>query len=183
MIFRETKIAGAFVVESERHVDDRGSFARIWCSRELELAGFESRLAQVSLSSNRRRGTLRGMHYSVAPHAEAKVVRCVRGAVYDVLLDLRPGSATRGTWLSEVISADNGRALCVPEGVAHGFQTLEDDSDVLYAISEFYDPTLARGVRWNDPSFNIQWPDPDPILSTRDAEYPDHEPAPFPSTS
>jgi dTDP-4-dehydrorhamnose 3,5-epimerase len=173
MILRPTRIAGAFMMDVERHVDDRGSFARVWCARELEAAGFDSRLAQVSLSANTRRGTLRGMHYSVAPHAEAKIVRCVRGSIFDVLLDLRVRSPTRGTWISEGLSAQNGRALCIPEGVAHGFQTLEPDSDVLYEISEFYDASSARGVRWNDPRFDIEWPDRDPILSPRDAAYPD----------
>ena len=183
MIFRELRIPGAFVIDLERHVDERGSFARVWCARELKAVGIAPSLAQVSLSSNKRRRTLRGMHYSVAPHAEAKVVRCVRGAIYDVLLDLRSESSTHGTWLSEVLTADNGRAVYVPEGVAHGFQTLEDDSDVLYEISEFYDASSARGVRWNDPLFGIHWPDHDPILSRRDAEYPNYEshPAPIPN--
>jgi dTDP-4-dehydrorhamnose 3,5-epimerase len=115
------------------------------------------------------------MHYSVPPHAEAKIVRCVQGAVYDVLLDLRPFSATYGTWIAETLSAEDGRALCVPEGVAHGFQTLEDTAAVLYQISEFYDPACARGVRWSDPRFDIQWPIDAPILSERDATYPDYE--------
>ena len=175
MIFRETKIAGAFIMDLERHVDHRGSFARVWCPRELEAAGITPKLAQVSLSSNARRGTLRGMHYSVPPHAEAKVVRCVRGSIYDVLLDLRRGSATYGAWVAQTLGADNGRALCIPEGVAHGFQTLEDHSDVLYQISEFYDPACARGMRWKDPKFAIHWPDTEPLLSERDASFPDHE--------
>ena len=174
MIFTETKIAGVLAMDLERHVDSRGSFARVWCPRELTAAGVEPRLAQVSLSSNSRRGTLRGMHYSVPPHPEAKIVRCVRGAIYDVVLDLRPGSATYGSWIAETLTADNGRALCIPVGVAHGFQVLEDGSDVLYQISEFYDPAGARGLRWNDPQFRIVWPDVEPILSERDASYPDH---------
>jgi dTDP-4-dehydrorhamnose 3,5-epimerase len=171
VIFRETKIPGALSIELERHIDDRGSFARVWCAREFEKAGLRSRLLQCSLSTNVRKGTLRGMHYSVAPAAEAKVVRCVRGAVYDVLLDLRPGSPAYLTWLAETLSADNGMALYVPEGVAHGFQTLEDGSDVLYQMSEFHDPACARGVRWNDPAFGIEWPDAERILSERDRTY------------
>lgn len=177
MIFRPTAINGAFVMEIERNVDERGSFGRLWCAREFEAAGFDSRVAQMSLSSNVRRGTLRGLHYSVAPRAEAKIVRCVRGSIYDVVLDLRVGSSTHGTWFAEVLGADTGRALCIPAGVAHGFQTLADDTDVLYQMSEFYEPACARSVRWNDPRFCIQWPCVTPILSRRDAEVPDYEEA------
>lgn len=171
MIFRETKIRGAFSIELERHVDERGTFARVWCARELEERGLRPSLAQCSLSTNTRRGTLRGMHYSVPPRAEAKVVRCVRGAVYDVLLDLRAGSATYLSWFAETLTADNGLALYVPEGVAHGFQTLEDASDVLYQMSEFYDSACSRGVRWDDPAFGIQWPQAERVMSERDRTY------------
>jgi dTDP-4-dehydrorhamnose 3,5-epimerase len=173
VIFRETKIAGAFSIEDERHVDDRGSFTRIWCAREFEEHGLSSRLVQCSLSMNARKGTLRGMHYSVPPRAETKVIRCVRGAVYDVLLDLRSGSRTYLQWYAETLSADGGHALYVPEGVAHGFQTLEDRSDVLYQMNEFYDPKSARGVRWDDSAFGIVWPAADRIISGRDRTYPD----------
>jgi dTDP-4-dehydrorhamnose 3,5-epimerase len=176
VIFRETRIAGALVIEPERHVDDRGSFARIWCARELSLRGVDTRLAQSSVSANPRRGTLRGLHYSVAPHAEAKVVRCVRGAAYDVLVDVRPGSPTQCQWHAETLSADNGLAVYAPQGVAHGFVTLEDSTDVLYLISEFYDAACSRGVRWNDPAFSVPWPVRDPILSDRDRGYPDYQP-------
>ena len=171
MIFRETKIPGAFAIELDRHVDERGSFARVWCARELERRGLCSRLAQCSLSTNARAGTLRGMHYSVPPAPETKVVRCVRGAIYDVLLDLRASSPTYQRWLAETLTADNGLALYVPEGVAHGFQTLEAESHVLYQISEFFDPACARGVRWDDPAFGIEWPEADRILSERDNTY------------
>ncbi len=171
VIFRPMRIRGAYAIDPERHTDDRGSFARLWCQRELAAQGLDSRLVQASLSTNRRRGTLRGIHYSVAPHAEAKLVRCVRGAVYDVLLDLREGSPTYLAWIAESLTRDNGVALFIPEGVAHGFQTLEDDSDVLYQMSEFYDPECARGVRWNDPAFGIRWPLDEPILSDRDRTY------------
>jgi dTDP-4-dehydrorhamnose 3,5-epimerase len=177
VIFRETRVAGALVIEPTRHVDDRGSFARIWCAREFADRGLDVRLAQSSLSANPRRGTLRGLHYSVPPHAEAKVVRCVRGAAYDVLVDLRPGSSTYRRWHAETISAQNGLAVYVPEGVAHGFLTLEDSTDLIYQISEFYDPACARGVRWNDPAFAVAWPQGDPILSDRDRSYPDYAPA------
>jgi dTDP-4-dehydrorhamnose 3,5-epimerase len=171
LIFRETKIIGAFSIELERHVDERGTFARVWCARELEQHGLCSRLAQCSVSTNAQKGTLRGMHYSVPPAAEVKVVRCVRGAIHDVLLDLRAGSLTYLTWFAETLTADNGLALYVPEGVAHGFQTLENGSDVLYQMSEFYDPVCARGVRWDDPAFGIEWPDAERILSHRDRTY------------
>jgi dTDP-4-dehydrorhamnose 3,5-epimerase len=175
VIFRETGIPGAFVIEPERHVDERGSFARVWCAREFEQRGLNPKLVQSSVSANKLKGTLRGMHYSVAPHAEAKVIRCARGAIYDVLLDLRPESPALCTWFALTLSADNGCALYVPEGVAHGFQTMEDASDVLYQMSEFYDPACARGVRWNDAAFGIQWPEVHPILSERDRVYPDFE--------
>lgn len=171
MIFRPMKIAGAYAIDPERHLDHRGSFARAWCRREFEAHGLSSKLVQVSISTNRTRGTLRGMHYSVAPHTEAKVVRCVKGAIYDVLLDLRNGSPTYLAWIAAPLSRENGAALFIPEGVAHGFQTLEDESDVLYQMSEFYDPACARGVRWDDPAFGIRWPLEEPILSERDRTY------------
>ncbi len=172
MIFRPTKLQGAYAIEPERHVDARGSFSRAWCQREFDAHGLDARLVQCSISTNTKRGTLRGMHYSVPPHAEAKVVRCVKGAIYDVLLDLREGSPTYLHWVAETLSRDNGVALFVPEGVAHGFQTLEDETDVLYQMSEFFAPEGARGVAWNDPAFGIQWPLGEPILSDRDRLYP-----------
>lgn len=173
MRFHETAIAGAFLVIPERQVDQRGSFARLWCAREFDAHGLASKLAQCSISTNARSGTLRGMHYAVPPHPEAKLVRCVRGAVYDVLLDLRRGSPTFLTWFAETLTADNAAALYVPEGVAHGFQTLADGTDVLYQMSEFYDPQCARGVRWDDAAFSIRWPEADRTLSERDRTYPD----------
>jgi dTDP-4-dehydrorhamnose 3,5-epimerase len=173
VIFRETELAGAFIIEPERHADPRGSFARAWCAREFEGHGLVTRHAQSSMSMNTRRGTLRGMHYAVAPHPEIKIVRCVRGAIYDVLLDLRTDSPTYSKWCARTLTADNGLALYVPEMVAHGFQTLEDASDVLYQMSEFHAPECARGVRWDDPAFGIQWPEGPRTLSERDATYPD----------
>jgi dTDP-4-dehydrorhamnose 3,5-epimerase len=179
VIFRELTIAGAFAIHPERHVDSRGAFARTWCARELARHNLATTHAQSSLSMNTRRGTLRGMHYSIAPHAETKVVRCVRGAIFDVLLDLRVDSPTYLKWCAETLTADNGLALYVPEMVAHGFQTLEDASDVLYQMSEFYDADCARGVRWDDPAFGIRWPDGPRILSDRDRTYRDFlEPLP-----
>lgn len=173
MIFRPTPIAGAFLLEPERHVDERGSFSRLYCAREFGEHGLEPRLVQASLSTNTRRATLRGMHYSVPPHPEVKVVRCVRGAVHDVLLDLRADSPSYLDSFAARLTANNGHALYVPEGVAHGFLTLEDETDVLYQMSEFYDPGSARGVRWNDAAFRIRWPEEPVVVSDRDRSYPD----------
>jgi dTDP-4-dehydrorhamnose 3,5-epimerase len=173
VIFHSTPIAGAYWLEPERHVDERGSFSRLYCAREFADHGLDPRLAQASLSTNARRGTLRGMHYSVPPHAEAKVVRCVRGAVHDVLLDLRVGSPSYLESFGRLLTAKDANALYVPEGVAHGFLTLEDESDVLYQMTEFYDPASARGVRWNDAAFRIRWPEEPVVVSDRDRTYPD----------
>jgi len=172
VIFRPLRIAGAYAIEPEPHLDERGSFGRAWCSREFEAHGLPSLMYQCSISTNRRRGTLRGMHYSVPPHAEAKLIRCINGSVYDVLLDLRPESATYRHWIAEALSRDNGVALFLPEGIAHGFQTLEDNTDVLYLMNEFYHPDCSRAVRWNDPAFGIQWPLGDAIISDSDRNCP-----------
>lgn len=161
------------MIEIEPIEDDRGFFARSWCAREFEAHGLNPRLAQCNISFNQRRGTLRGMHYQEQPHAEAKLVRCTRGSIYDVILDLRPGSPTFGAWEAFELSADNRRMVYVPEGFAHGFQTLEDGCEVFYQMSVFYHAPSARGVRWNDPAFGIEWPLDDPIISKRDASYPD----------
>lgn len=174
MIFRETPIPGAFVVEPERIEDERGFFARTWCEREFREHGLDPRLAQCSVSFNRRAGTLRGMHYQAAPHGEAKLVRCTMGAIYDVVVDLRPDSPAFRRWTAVELSARNRRMLYIPQGLAHGFQTLEPDTEVFYQISEFYHPESARGVRWNDPAFGIEWPEAaERVLSDRDAGYPD----------
>lgn len=173
MRYRETGVPGAFLLEPEPHQDRRGLFARVWDRREMEERGLDAAVAQVSLSSNRMRGTVRGMHFQTAPSDETKLVRCVRGSLYDVLLDLRPDSTAYLRWKSFDLSADNRLGLYVPKGVAHGFQTLADDTEVLYQISTFHDPDTARGVRWDDPAFGIEWPVPEPILSDRDREYPD----------
>jgi dTDP-4-dehydrorhamnose 3,5-epimerase len=173
VIFRGTRFAGTFVIEPERLEDERGFFARTWCQREFETHRLNPRLVQCSISSNKRRGTLRGMHYQIAPHAEAKLVRCTSGAIYDVIVDLRPESATFAQWLGFDLTADNRRMLYIPEGFAHGFQTLEDNTEVFYQMSEFYEPESARGVRWNDPTFNIEWPLLNPIISDKDKTYQD----------
>jgi dTDP-4-dehydrorhamnose 3,5-epimerase len=169
--FLQTPLAGAFVVEVERLGDERGFFARSFCQEEFRKHGLRPAVAQCNVSWNRSRGTLRGLHFQAAPHPEAKVVRCTRGAIWDVAVDLRQDSATHLQWHAVELSAENRRALYVPEGFAHGFQTLADDTEVLYQMSDSYYPDLARGVRWDDPKLGITWPLPDPILSERDRSY------------
>lgn len=172
MRFRETTLPGAWLIESEPVADERGYFARAWCARELKAHGLADSFAQSSVSFNRRRGTLRGLHYQAAPHEEAKLVRCTQGTVYDVIVDLRAESPTLGAWYGVELSAANGRTLYVPPGCAHGFETLTDDAELLYHISVEYRPDAARGVRWDDPTLAIDWPLPDPILSERDRALP-----------
>ena len=174
MIFTPGRLAGLYLVESERHEDERGWFARSWCAREFAAHGLEAELAQTSLSFNRRRGTLRGMHFQLPPHAEAKLVRCIRGAIWDVALDLRPQSPTHGQWQGFELSAENGRSLYLPRGFAHGFQTLQPESEVLYQISGFYAPEAAAGVRYDDPAFDMAWPLPVAVISPRDRSWPDY---------
>lgn len=171
MLFRETKLKGAYLVEPERLEDDRGFFARTWCQREFETHGLNPRLVQCSISFNRKKGTLRGMHYQVAPHAEAKLVRCTMGAIYDVIVDLRPESPTFKQWIAEELTAENRAALCIPEGFAHGFQTLADNTEVFYQISESYYPDTSRALRWNDPVFGIEWPLSPTAISSRDLTH------------
>ncbi len=173
MIFTETELKGAYIIDIERREDDRGFFARTWCQQEFEAHGLVARVVQANTSYNRRKGTLRGMHYQRAPHAEAKLVRAVRGAIYDVIIDLRPDSPTYKRWIGVELTADNRRALFVPEGFAHGFQTLEDDTDVIYQVSAFYTPGAEGGVRYNDPAFAIEWPLPVSVISEKDAAWPD----------
>ncbi len=173
MKYLETPLKGTFVLELERLEDERGFFARSWCKAEFESRGLYSNIVQCNVSFNRKKGTLRGMHYQVKPHEEAKLVRCTMGALYDVIIDIRKDSATFRKWHSVELSAKNHRMLYIPEGLAHGYLTLEDDSEVFYQMSERYYPECARGVRWNDPAFNIQWPDAKMLISARDREYPD----------
>ena len=173
MIFTATPLAGAFVIEPEPVIDDRGWFARAWCRREFEARGLTTRIAQCSISANVRKGTPRGLHYQVAPHEEIKLVRCTRGSVYDVIIDLRPESATFTRHFAVDLTADNHRMLYVPAGFTHGFQTLEDDTELFYQISELYSPEHARGVRWDDPAFQISWPPAERIISETDRGYPD----------
>ncbi len=174
MIFKETKLGGAFVVEPERFEDERGFFARGWSRREFEERGLDARLVETNISFNRLRGTLRGMHFQSAPRAQSKLVRCTSGAIYDVIVDLRPESPTFKRWVGVELSAENRLMLFVPEGFAHGFQTLEDETEVFYQMSDYYAPETAGGVRWDDPAFGIEWPDaPARIINERDATYPD----------
>jgi dTDP-4-dehydrorhamnose 3,5-epimerase len=175
--FVPTALSGAYVIEQERHVDERGFFARTWCADEFRERGLEPRLAQCSVSFNQRRGTLRGLHYQAPPFAEVKVVRCTRGALYDVALDLRPDSPSFRTWLGVDLTEDNGRALYVPRGFAHGFYALADATEVSYQISAPYAPAAARGVRWNDPFHGVTWPGPVEVISPRDGDYPDLDPS------
>jgi len=173
VIFKPTELNGAWIVEPERHVDDRGLFERLWCAHEFAEYGLPTNFVQCSRSRTRKRGTLRGMHWQSDPHAEDKLVRCTRGSIWDVIVDLRPDSPTRLEHVALELDAEQGRALLVPKGFAHGFQTLEDDVEVIYHMTEFYEPAAARGARWDDPAFAIRWPIPSPILNPRDASYPD----------
>ena len=171
MIFEPAPLQGAFVLRLERREDERGFFARSFCESDFRAHGLNPAVAQCNVSWNRRKGTLRGLHYQAKPHEEAKLVRCTRGAVWDVIVDLREGSPTRLRWHALELSADNRLALYVPEGFAHGFQTLQDDCEVLYQMAESYHADLARGVAWNDPRLGIAWPIAEPILSERDRSY------------
>lgn len=173
MIFTQTKLKGAFTVEIQRFEDERGFFARTWCRREFEAHGLDPGLVQCNISFNLKAGTLRGMHYQAKPFEEAKLIRCTRGAIHDVIVDLRPDSPTFGKYESCVLTPENRRMLFVPKSFAHGFLTLEDETEVFYQMSEFYSPEHARGFRWNDPRFGIDWPCEINVISERDRSYPD----------
>jgi dTDP-4-dehydrorhamnose 3,5-epimerase len=172
MLFTETSLPGAYVIDLDRREDERGFFARAWCRREFETHGLDAELVQCNLSSNPRAGTLRGMHYQVPPDAETKLVRCVRGAIFDAIVDVRVDSSTFGEWLGVELSAENGRMLYVPEGFAHGFETLVDGTDVYYQVSAYYAPGAEQGLRWDDPAVAIEWPLPPTIISRKDASWP-----------
>jgi dTDP-4-dehydrorhamnose 3,5-epimerase len=173
MIFRETRLKGAFTIEPERLEDERGFFARTFCREEFRAHGLNPTVVQCNISVNKKKGTLRGMHYQTPPYPEAKLVLCTRGAVYDVIIDLRPESPTFKQWIAVELTAENHRMLYVPESFAHGFQTLEDNTEVRYQMSEFYHPECARGVRWDDPSFGIEWPQVKKrTMSEKDLNYP-----------
>jgi dTDP-4-dehydrorhamnose 3,5-epimerase len=173
MIMTETKLNGVYMIEPERLEDGRGFFARTWCEREFKATGINPKLAQCSISFNRKKGTLRGMHYQDTPYKESKLIRCTMGAVYDVAIDLRPESDTFRQWISVELTAENRKMIYIPEGFAHGFLTLADNTEVFYQISEFYVSEYSRGVRWNDPAFGIHWPHKVMVISDRDQNYPD----------
>lgn len=176
MIFTETPLRGAFVIELEPRSDERGFFARAFCQNELAEHGLVNGITQANTSYNFKQGTLRGMHYQVPPHAEVKMVRCIAGAIYDVIVDIRNESPTYLEWFAIELSAANRKMFYVPQGFAHGYQALTDDSEVLYLVSEFYTPNAERGVRWNDPAFKIEWPIANPILSPKDTMHADFQP-------
>ena len=172
MLFKETKLKGVFVVEPEMIEDERGFFACSWSPIDFEKHELNPRLRQCNISFNNKRGTVRGMHFQEKPHEEAKLVRCTRGAMYDVAVDLRPGSPSRYRWQAVELTADNHRMLYIPEGLAHGYQTLADDTEIFYQMSESYHPESARGLRWDDPRVGIEWPLPMTVISERDAKFP-----------
>jgi dTDP-4-dehydrorhamnose 3,5-epimerase len=175
MKYRETKLTGVFEIFTERMADERGFFARTWCKKEFESHGLESGLAQCSISFNSKQGTLRGMHYQSAPYEETKLVRCTQGAIFDVVLDLRVASSTYGQWIAATLTAENRNMIYVPKGCAHGFLTLQNETEVFYQMSEVFDAASARGVRWNDSAFGIAWPEKVEVISERDRTYPDYK--------
>jgi dTDP-4-dehydrorhamnose 3,5-epimerase len=173
--FKETKISGVFEIQLDPRPDERGFFARTWCKEEFRDQGLSASLVQCSVSLSTRKGTLRGMHYQAAPFPETKVVRCTQGAIYDVVLDLRPQSVTFKDWIAVLLTAENRNMVYVPAGCAHGFLTLKDETEVFYQMSEFYNPESARGVRWDDAAFQIAWPEKVEVISDRDRTYPNFE--------
>jgi len=170
--FTETKLKGTYIIEPELLTDERGFFARSWCQKEFTERGLNPNLVQCNISFNLKKGTLRGMHYQTKPYEEAKLVRCTTGAIHDVIIDLRPESSTFKQWVAVELTAENRRMLYIPEGIAHGFQTLVDNTEVFYQMSEFYHPDLARGIRWNDPELSLEWPLKEFIISEKDTSYP-----------
>lgn len=175
MIFHETPLPGVLIIEPQRREDERGYFARLFCRDELRTAGIELEIQQCNESFNHRRGTLRGLHYQAAPFAEQKIVSCLRGAVYDVALDLRKDSPTFGQWHAVELTSENRRMLYMPEGIAHGFQTLSDETELFYQMGQSYSPAHARGIRYDDPQFQIAWPEPVTVISERDRSWPDYD--------
>ncbi len=174
MIFTETKLKGAFVIEPEKLADERGFFARTFCRKEFEANGLNPNLVQCNISFNKKSGTVRGMHFQVKPYEEAKLVSCLRGAIYDVIIDLRPNSPTYRQWVAVELSGENFRLLYIPEGFAHGFQTLEDNTVVFYQMSDTYHPESSRGLRWDAPLFGIKWPIKEMVISSRDLSFDDY---------
>jgi dTDP-4-dehydrorhamnose 3,5-epimerase len=176
VIFSETKLKGAYLIEVQKLEDSRGFFGRTFCQKELGKLGLNTNVAQANVSYNKKKGTLRGMHYQKAPYGEAKLVRCTRGVIYDVIIDLRPDSPTRKQWIGVELGQDDYRMLYVPENFAHGFLTLEDNVEVIYQVSQFYTPGSERGIRYDDPTFRIDWPLEVRVISEKDASWPDYSP-------
>ena len=175
MIFKETKLKGSFIIEIEKLEDSRGFFARAWCQKEFEAMGLVPEIVQSNISFNKKRGTVRGMHYQAAPFEETKLVRCTRGRIFDVIIDLRPTSITYKQWTSVELTGDNYKMFYVPKGFAHGYQTLTDNAEVCYHVSQFYIANAERGVRYNDPAFGIEWPiKAERIISEKDNNWPDY---------
>lgn len=172
MIFTETSIKGAYIIDVKKIEDERGFFGRAFCQHEMKAHGLNETVAQTNLSHNKTKGTLRGLHYQAAPHEESKLVRCTRGRLFDVLVDLREGSETYCQWFGTELSADSFRMLYVPEGCAHGFLTLEDNTDIMYQVSSFYAPGAEKGLLWNDPAFGIEWPMEPVVISDKDRNQP-----------
>lgn len=177
MKFHPTPLAGAYTIELEKRGDDRGFFARFFCVKEFEALGLDPKIVQINNSLSRIQGTLRGLHYQLAPKAETKIVRCIRGSLYDVILDLREGSPTFGQWFGATLTAENRTMMYVPKGFAHGFITLEPDTEAFYLATEYYGPDRERCVRWNDPKFGIKWPAEPVVISDKDRNTPDFSPA------
>lgn len=173
MKFTETRLKDAFIIDLDKFEDDRGFFARSWCKKEIDEHGLNSNVVQVNVSNNRKKGTLRGMHYQVSPYEETKLIRCTKGALYDVIIDLRPDSETYKQWIGVELTAGNYKSLYVPEGFGHGFQTLEDDTEATYQVTEFYTPGAEAGIRYNDPQFAIDWPMEIAVISDKDRNWPD----------
>lgn len=174
MLFSETKLKGAYLIEIQRLEDDRGFFGRTFCQNELGKVGLNNNVAQANVSYNKKKGTLRGMHYQTAPYGETKLLRCTRGAIYDVIIDVRPDSPTYKQWIAAELSEDNYKMLYVPENFAHGFLTLQDNTEVIYQVSQFYTPGAERGIRYDDPAFSIEWPLDVRVISGKDASWPDY---------
>lgn len=177
MKFTETPLQGAYLIDLEKREDDRGFFARFYCAKEFAIHKLQTMFVQVNNSLSVNKGTLRGMHYQLSPKAETKLVRAVKGCIYDVILDLRLDSPTYGQSFGAELSAENRRMMYVPEGFAHGFYSLEDNTEILYLVSEYYAPELERGIRWNDSKFNIAWPGLPVVVSQKDESHPDFTPA------
>jgi dTDP-4-dehydrorhamnose 3,5-epimerase len=175
VIFNKTKLNGAYIMEIEKHSDERGFFSRSWCNKELEDHGLNSGLAQANIGFSLKKGTLRGLHYQVHPYEEVKVVRCTMGAIFDVIVDLRPDSPTYKQWISVELNSENRKMIYVPEGFAQGYITLNDNTEICYNTSQFYSPEFARGVRYDDPSFSIKWPIEVAVISKADKSWPDYE--------